>query len=106
MPGRALIFAPIIMEGKQDSHIDCMFEIRMHVMLTLQQAAEEAGVGYRSIQRWRDEHGLPVFKYGNRQMIILGILRDFAEEKGVRRRTHRCSNCKNRIADSWIKVDD
>lgn len=53
-PCRALIFAPILMgeDGSDeiDSHLSAMFEVRVNILLTIQQAAEECGVGYRTIQ--------------------------------------------------------
>ncbi|MCP4342882.1 MAG: helix-turn-helix domain-containing protein [Desulfobulbaceae bacterium] len=68
-PCRALIFAPILIgvdgNDKIDGHLQAMFEIRVNILLTIQEAAEECGVGYRTIQRWRDEKKIPVFTVGD-----------------------------------------
>ena len=59
-PGRALIFAPVLLD--EGGYLDILFEIRCNALLTIQQAAEECGVTYRTIQRWRDEKKILSFE--------------------------------------------
>lgn len=73
LPGTALIFAPVLLE---DGHIDMVFEVRANVLFTIQQAAEECGVTYRTIQRWRDEKKILCFEVGGKQLFPSAILKE------------------------------
>lgn len=92
-PGRALVFTPVIIEpekkGGQTRHLNTMVEIRFNILLTIQEAAEECGVGYRTIQRWRDEHGLPVFPVKGKQFFASEILKEFAAKQGRSKKHNR-----------------
>jgi excisionase family DNA binding protein len=68
--------------GKVDSHINMMFEIHMNVLLTIREAAEQCEVGYRTIQRWRDEKKIPVFYIKRKQFFPSEILKEFAAKQG------------------------
>lgn len=75
LPGRALIFCPVLLDD--GGHIDAMIEVRMNVLFTLQQAASEAGVSYRTVQRWRDEGRLFVIERDGRQFFPSGPFKEF-----------------------------
>jgi hypothetical protein len=86
-PGRAVIFAPVILQREDGSgiegSIDMMFEIRMNVLFTLQEAAEEANVNYRTIQRWRDEYKIPVLKRSDGKEFVPSLpLMEYAQKMG------------------------
>ena len=84
LPGRAVIFAPVMVEGEggEVGHIDSMFEIRMHPLVSIQETAWSCNVGYRTIQRWRDEGKIhPIMKNG-KQLYPLGLVQDYARKKG------------------------
>ncbi len=85
-PGRALIFTPVFLgeEGNNeiDGHLDMMFEVRVNVLLSIQDAALECNVGYRTIQRWRDEKKIPVFEVNEKQRFASEIIKDYAAKKG------------------------
>ncbi|MFA5902827.1 MAG: helix-turn-helix domain-containing protein [Desulfobacula sp.] len=90
-PDRTLIFTPVIFDD--GGHMNCMFEVRMNALLTIQQAAELCGVKYRTIQRWRDEDGLPVFSVDGQPFFASGMVRDFAAKKGHCRSGKRLKKC-------------
>lgn len=83
---RALILCPVLIgEGgskKIDGHFNTMFEIRMNMLLTIQETAKECGMTYRTIQRWRDEGKIPVFEKDGKQLFASEILKDYAARKG------------------------
>ena len=86
VPCRALIFAPVFI-GEDDTeeidgHLNMMFEIRVNVLMTIQEAAEECGVNYRTIQRWRDEKKVPVFTKDGKQLFASEIVKDYAAKQG------------------------
>lgn len=86
-PGQALIFCPVIVEneetGEIEGTIDFMIEVRANALVTIQQAAAQCGVGYRTIQRWRDEELIfPVTKSGKKQLFPLELVREVARKKG------------------------
>jgi len=78
-PSRALIFAPVFTDKGQ---IDLMFEIRVNTLNTLQMAAEDCGVNYRTIQRWRDEGHIIVFEKNGKQVVPSEIVKEYAAKKG------------------------
>ena len=59
-----------------------MFEVRANALLTMQQAAEECKVNYRTIQRWRDEKKIPVITVEGKQLFPSGIIKDYACKQG------------------------
>ena len=59
-----------------------MFEIRVNILLTIQEAAEECCVGYRTIQRWHDEKKTQVFEIGGKQLFASERVKDYTAQKG------------------------
>ena len=74
LPGQCLIFAPVLLA--EGGYINAMFEVRLNLLFTLQQAADECGVSYRTIQRWRDEKKIVCLEIDGKQLIPSGILRE------------------------------
>lgn len=86
LTGCALIYAPVMMYDEEtkeyDGYLDFMFEVRMNILLTMQQAAEECGVNYRTIQRWRDEKKIMVVTINGKQFLPSEMVKDYAARKG------------------------
>ncbi len=91
MPSCATILTPIMISddesGEYDSHIMAMYEVRANALLTIQQAANLCGVGYRTIQRWRDEKKISYLTLSDgKQLFPSEMLKDYATNHGRLRR--------------------
>lgn len=92
--GCAIIFMPILIwdedRKKHIGSIETMWEVRMNLLLPMQEIANECGVSYRTIQRWRDENKItPVVKEDGKQLFPAEIVADYAARQG-HLKGHKC----------------
>ena len=82
----ALIFAPIYVcddeNNEYDGQLNIMYEVRANILMSMQDIANECGVDYRTIQRWRDQGEIVPVQFGDKQLFPDGIVKDVARKKG------------------------
>lgn len=87
LPGCSNVFTPILLQndetGEYEGYIKMMVEVRMNMLLTIQQVADECNVDYRTIQRWRDSSKIPVITTEEgKQLFPVEIVQDYAAKMG------------------------
>ncbi len=85
--GCCIIFTPVMVlddeSNKFSGCINAMYEIRLNALVSMQFAANECNVDYRTIQRWRDSKKIiPVVMPDGKKLFPLGIVRDYAAKQG------------------------
>jgi hypothetical protein len=85
-PGCGLIFTPVMVVEDDTFEpigtLPVMYEVRVNILMTIQRTAEQCGVDYRTIQRWRDAKKISFVEIDGKQLFPSEIALDYAASQG------------------------